>query len=497
MRFWTILLLGLCAPLAFGQVMINEFLYDTQSTDDTAIMYTEIFGPAGTDLTGWSLVGINGNGGTVYLTVALSGSIPGDGYFVVGGASVTNVDQVSPHDFQNAGGPNGPQCDGLDLRDAQGATVDHVCYGECATNETCDGEGGSNAPDPFPSGGINRVLARIPDHGDTDNNGTDWSASDTQTPGAPNSGEPCSPINALLEDVRENDDNLVPVLDGSFVIIRGIVNVNNGVMDDSTTNFFIQDDNAGVNIFGGNVPQGIMDGDCVEVSGWVDQFNGLTEIVSSGAGNCIYSVEVLESQGTYTPLVLTCASAFEAFEGMVAEIRNVTIVSGTWPAQGSNASLTVTDGTGEIVLRIDRDTQVATVPQPTGPFTVRGIITQFDDSSPYDEEYQITPRYPTDIMAGSAVGDEPLQLAGSFVLRESYPNPFNGVTNVEFEVGSAREIAVTITDVLGREVYANTLRNLTPGTQRLQWSPTGAAGLYFLRAQAGNNIQTSKLLYIK
>ncbi|MBK6766613.1 MAG: T9SS type A sorting domain-containing protein [bacterium] len=319
----------------------------------------------------------------------------------------------------------------------------------------------------------------------------------TQSPGAPNSGEPCAPINAILEDVRENDDNGAPVLEGSFVIVRGIVNVNNGVMDDSTTNFFIQDDNAGVNIFGGNVPQGIMDGDCVEVSGWVDLFNGLTEIVSSGAGNCVYSVELLGSEGTYTPLVLTCASAFEAFEGMVAEIRNVTIVSGTWPSPGNNGTVTITDGAGTISLRIDRDTQVPTVPQPSGTFTVRGIITQFDENSPYDADYQITPRYTTDIITGSAAGDAPLEVAGSFILRESYPNPFNGVTNVEFEVGSAREITVSITDVLGREVYSNTLRNLTPGTQRLQWSPTGAAGLYFLRAQAGATIHTSKLLYIK
>ncbi|MBK6766612.1 MAG: hypothetical protein IPG71_09950 [bacterium] len=179
MRLWTILMLSVLAPMAIGQVMLNEILYDTQSTDDTSIMYTEIFGPPGTDLTGWTIVGINGNGGAVYLTVNLSGSIPADGYFVVGGGSVPNVDLVSPHDWQNAGGPSGPQCDGLDLRNGQGTTVDHLCYGECAASETCEGEGGSNAPDPFPSGGTNRVIARIPDHSDTDNNATDWSSNDT------------------------------------------------------------------------------------------------------------------------------------------------------------------------------------------------------------------------------------------------------------------------------------------------------------------------------
>ncbi len=45
----------------------------------------EVAGPAGTDLTGWSLVLYNGNGGAVYNTTALSGTIPdlGAGYGVV------------------------------------------------------------------------------------------------------------------------------------------------------------------------------------------------------------------------------------------------------------------------------------------------------------------------------------------------------------------------------------------------------------------------------
>ena len=101
MRLWTILSLCLLAPLAFGQVILNEILYDTIGDDDTSIMYTELYGPAGTDLTGWTIVGINGNGGAPYLTIPLSGSIPADGYFVVGGSAAQNVDQVLAHDWQN------------------------------------------------------------------------------------------------------------------------------------------------------------------------------------------------------------------------------------------------------------------------------------------------------------------------------------------------------------------------------------------------------------
>lgn len=500
MRLKAVLMLCLLAPMAFGQVMINEVLYDNQGTDDTNILYTEIYGPAGTDLDGWSLVGINGNGGAVYFTVNLTGTIPNDGYYVVGGSAVQNVDQVSPHDWQNAGSADAVSCDGIDLRNAQGQTVDHLCYGQCDADDNCTGEGGTNAPDPFPSQGVNYPLARIPDHSDTDNNATDWASADTQTPGAPNSGEPCDPIVAILEDLRENDDNGVPTLLGEFVVVRGIVNVNNYTLDSLTeSNFFIQDDNAGVNVFRGTVPAGITEGDCVEVSGWVGQFNGLTEILASGAGNCTFQVEVLEGTGEITPLVLTGASFLEAFEGMLVEVRNVTIVGGDpWPSgSGQNANITVTDGAGTLTIRFDGDSQAGTAPQPSGPFTVRGIVTQFDNSSPYTDGYQITLRYPTDVIAGSAVGDEPLAMAESFALVNSYPNPFNGIATLEFAVGSARDISITITDVLGREVYANRMSNLTPGTHRMQWSPEGAAGLYFVRATSATTVQTSKLLYLK
>ena len=55
-------------------VFINEIHYDNASTDSGESI--EIAGPAGTDLTGWSVVLYNGSGGAVYSTTALSGVIP-------------------------------------------------------------------------------------------------------------------------------------------------------------------------------------------------------------------------------------------------------------------------------------------------------------------------------------------------------------------------------------------------------------------------------------
>ena len=58
-------------PLA--NVWINEFHYDNAGTDVNE--FVEVAGLAGTDLTGWTLVLYNGNGGAAYSTLSLSGTL--------------------------------------------------------------------------------------------------------------------------------------------------------------------------------------------------------------------------------------------------------------------------------------------------------------------------------------------------------------------------------------------------------------------------------------
>lgn len=90
--------MALAAPGMFANpvstIFINEIHYDNTGTD--AGESVEIAGPAGTDLTGWSIVRYNGNGGAVYTSPAvispLTGVIPdlGGGFGVV--VETYNVD---------------------------------------------------------------------------------------------------------------------------------------------------------------------------------------------------------------------------------------------------------------------------------------------------------------------------------------------------------------------------------------------------------------------
>ncbi len=94
-------------------VWINEIHYDNDGTDSGE--FFEVAGPAGTDLSGWSLVGYTGNGGFTYDTVAISGTLPDqqDGYGTLS--------------FNMPGMQNGTP-DGLALVDAAGGVVEFISY---------------------------------------------------------------------------------------------------------------------------------------------------------------------------------------------------------------------------------------------------------------------------------------------------------------------------------------------------------------------------------
>lgn len=96
-------------------VFINEIHYDNTGTDTGEAI--EIAGPAGTDLTGWSLVLYNGATGAVYDTDSLSGTIPNLG----GGFGVVVINYPS-NGIQN-GSP-----DGLALVDDSNQVIQFLSY---------------------------------------------------------------------------------------------------------------------------------------------------------------------------------------------------------------------------------------------------------------------------------------------------------------------------------------------------------------------------------
>ena len=116
-RCYLSVLLGLAGfamqPATAQSVFINEIHYDNTGTDVNEAI--EVAGPAGTDLTGWSLVLYNGSNGTVYKTLALSGAITDQ----QGGFGTVNLPAIG---LQN-GSP-----DGIALVDAGSTVIQFLSY---------------------------------------------------------------------------------------------------------------------------------------------------------------------------------------------------------------------------------------------------------------------------------------------------------------------------------------------------------------------------------
>ncbi|HSR68825.1 MAG TPA: lamin tail domain-containing protein [Acidobacteriota bacterium] len=193
------MLLG--AP-ALGQVVINEIDYDQDGTD--AAEFLELFnaGPSSVDLSTFQVQLINGNGATVYNTIALpSISLPAGGFFVVcaNAATVDNCDLDSSPDtnFIQNGAP-----DAVALFD-NGVLVDVVSY-EGDTAGFVEGSGAGLVDDPnVDFAGI----SRFPDGADTDVNNVDFSQR-CITPGAQNTSQSsgCNPPTSQLELVINEID---------------------------------------------------------------------------------------------------------------------------------------------------------------------------------------------------------------------------------------------------------------------------------------------------
>ena len=151
-----------------AKVVISELYYDSPGSDTD--VFVELHGPAGTDLTGYSIVGVDGNDGSTYKPIPLGGAIGGDGLYLVANLDMAGVDLVTPNaDYQN--GPDSVQL-------LYGSTVvDALGYGASTFFA-----GEKNPAPDAPSG---KSLARDSDYTDTDDNAADFTVVDP-TPGAPN-----------------------------------------------------------------------------------------------------------------------------------------------------------------------------------------------------------------------------------------------------------------------------------------------------------------------
>lgn len=90
-----------------------------------------------------------------------------------------------------------------------------------------------------------------------------------------------------------------------------------------------------------------------------------------------------------------------------------------------------------------------------------------------------------------------------YSLEQNYPNPFNPTTTINYILTQESEVSISIYDILGKEVKHYRQIAQSPGSYSIQWngrdqySNPVSAGVYLYRLQAGDFIQTKKMVLLK
>jgi hypothetical protein len=94
-------------------------------------------------------------------------------------------------------------------------------------------------------------------------------------------------------------------------------------------------------------------------------------------------------------------------------------------------------------------------------------------------------------------------LPENFTVYDNYPNPFNPVTTIRYELPDIRDVNIVIYDILGREIRKIDLNKVSAGRHQFKWSGTNdfgkrvSTGVYFLQLTAGRNTNIQKMLLLK
>jgi phosphatidylserine/phosphatidylglycerophosphate/cardiolipin synthase-like enzyme len=280
--------------------------------------------------------------------------------------------------------------------------------------------------------------------------------------------------------VKENDANGVAVRTNQWVTVRGVVTVANEYGSPS----YIQDNTGGIAVYGSSFSGSVALGDELIVSGIMQPFNGLCEIVSPILDRLVsHGNPVLPREVTAGQIAGDGVGGVEQFEGMLVRLNGVTVTgSGTW---GSGANYPLTDASGSTELRVDNNTNLVGAVVPGSAFDVVGVVGQYIQQSPYIGGYQLMPRSTADIFAsGPIIASEPRETEitpTSMAVIWTTLNP--GTSELRYGLTPALELGL-IADSALQTGHRVVLTALTPAT------------VYYIRAvsRAGADSSVSSTL---
>ncbi len=91
----------------------------------------------------------------------------------------------------------------------------------------------------------------------------------------------------------------------------------------------------------------------------------------------------------------------------------------------------------------------------------------------------------------------------TFALHQSYPNPFNPVTNIRYDISERVQVRMEIHNIMGQRIKTLVNKEMDPGYHSVRWNGTNdmgkmlSTGMYIYTISAGEFHSVRKLVFIK
>ncbi len=288
--------------------------------------------------------------------------------------------------------------------------------------------------------------------------------------------DPDSYTDFPLQHLRLTDTNGSHIFDGVPTTVTGVVHGTN--FQPTGYSFYVIDEvNVGINVFSFDPGSYVVtEGDHVKVSGVIDQFNGLLEIIPD-------LIEVLSSGNPINnPRNITEITEADESSYLFAELLGVDSVANI-SAAGYNIYTTHESGS-KVLIRVDADANLQSSDDIiVGSWMyVWGFGTQFDPSFPFTSGYQILALHLAKFVDGIRfLASSEIQMA---------PNPSMDVVDLTSELNMTSIELYSLTgscflkeNVIGQRAQIN-VSNLPPG-------------LYLIKALTDGGVWTSTLSVIR
>ncbi len=98
--------------------------------------------------------------------------------------------------------------------------------------------------------------------------------------------------------------------------------------------------------------------------------------------------------------------------------------------------------------------------------------------------------------------EEGLVTTTDFILSQNFPNPFNPSTKITYQLPTAGNVTLKVFDVLGKEVATLVNEYRPAGSHEIEFNPYSinqqpSSGIYLYRLQAGEYVETKKMIFLK